>query len=226
MTSPIQEISETFGDGKITADKIRLMIEIGILVGVGTVSAFLTWLWGEFKEWSKKDKKKKRHLQVFNMGEMNLSIYEKLLYLRIKTGASRSRIYLFHNGGEFLTGAPMQKFSCTHETSAKGMSNESEKLQNCFTSVFFDKIEIVKKNNPEIYNIDHLKVESKSKFLYKSTKVAHFAILPLYKNDLIVGFIEVEWNEDPIPTLVVDFSSIFTMIRSQVEFELVKDEEN
>lgn len=225
MTPPVQEISETFGDGKITADEIRLMIEIGTLVGVGAVSAFLTWLWGKFKEWRRNRKKAKKHLQLFSMDQTNLSIYEKLLYLRIKTGASRSRIFLFHNGGEFLTGAPMQKFSCTHETSAKGMSNESEKLQNCFTSVFFDKIELVKKNSPDIYGVEHMKTDSKSKFFYKSTEVEYFAILPLYKNDLIVGFIEIEWNDDPIPSLVLDFSSIFTMVRSQIEFELMKDSE-
>ena len=81
MTPPIQEISETFGDGKITADEIRLMIEIGTLIGVGAVSAFLTWLWGKFKEWRRNRKKKKKHLQLFSMDQMNLSIYEKLLYL-------------------------------------------------------------------------------------------------------------------------------------------------
>jgi len=225
MQPPIQEIHDSFGDGNISPSEIRMMIEIGALAGVGVVSAIITWLIAKIKQYKRDKKKKLKHSQIFEMTGVNLNIYEKLLYLRIKTGASRTRMCLFHNGGEFLTGAPMQKFSCTHETSAKGMSNEAEKLQNCFTTIFLDKIDMVKKNDPNIHSVEHLKLESKSKFFYKSTEVEFFAVLPIFKNDLIVGFIEVEWNEDPIPSLVIDFSSLFTMVRSQVEFELMKETE-
>lgn len=223
------------GDGHISIMEVNTFVEYGILLGTAIVSAFgAAWLAirgkarvDKKKERSKRKKEEERErLEIFDDKNTNLSIYEKLLYLRIKTGASRARICLFHNGGKFLTGAPMQKFSCTHETSGKGVSNESEKLQNCFTTVFFDKMELIKKNNPEIHDVETLKLESKSKFLYKSTEVNFFAILPLYKNDLIVGFLEVEWNEDPIPSLVIDFSSVFTMVRSQVEFEMMKSEED
>lgn len=223
MQPPIQEISDSFGDGKITPNEIGIMVEIGALIGVGIFSSVVTWAVSKIKQHKKDKKNKLKHSQVFEMTGVNMNIYEKLLYLRIKSGASRARICLFHNGEEFLTGAPMQKFSCTHETSSKGMSNESEKLQNCFTTVFLDKIELIKKNNPDLHSVENLKLESKSKFLYKSTEVHFFAVLPIFKNDLIVGFIEVEWNEDPIPSLMIDFSSIFTMVRSQIEFELMKE---
>lgn len=223
------------GDGHISIMEVNTFVEYGILLGTAIVSAFgAAWLVirGKVKVDKKREKtrrKKERDreekFEMFDDKNINLSIYEKLLYIRIKTGASRARICLFHNGGKFLTGAPMQKFSCTHETSGKGVSNESEKLQNCFTTVFLDKMEQVKKNDPKIHVVEELELESKSKFFYKSTEVNFFAILPLYKNDLIVGFIEVEWNEDPIPSLVIDFSSVFTMVRSQIEFEMMKQPE-
>jgi hypothetical protein len=144
------------------------------------------------------------------------------MYLRIKSSADRTRICQFHNGGKFLSGTPMKKFTSTHETTSKGVSNESEKLQNCVTTVFHDKIMVIKENDPKIRFVSDLTIDSKSKSFYKSTEVEKFAILPLYKNDLITGFIEVEWNEGSTVTYPESFESIFTMVRSQIEFEMMK----
>jgi len=122
-----------------------------------------------------------------------------------------------------LSGTPMKKFSSTHETTSKGVSNESEKLQSCVTTIFYDKIMAVKENDPRIRDVSDLMIESKSKNFYKSTEVEKFSILPVYKNDLIIGFIEVEWNGGSEITYVNDFESIFTLVRSQIEFEISKE---
>jgi hypothetical protein len=79
-----------------------------------------------------------------------------------------------------------------------------------------------KENDPKVRNVSDLTIESKSKNFYKSTEVERFAVLPLFKNDLIVGFVEVEWNEGSEITYSEDFESIFTLVRSQIEFEMMK----
>jgi hypothetical protein len=81
----------------------------------------------------------------------------------------------------------------------------------------------VKENDPRVRSVSDLMIESKSKNFYKSTEVEKFAILPIYKNDLIIGFIEVEWNGGSEITYVNDFESIFTLVRSQIEFEISKE---
>jgi hypothetical protein len=91
------------------------------------------------------------------------------------------------------------------------------------TTIFYDKIMAVKENDPRVRSVSDLMIESKSKNFYKSTEVEKFAILPIYKNDLIIGFIEVEWNGGSEITYANDFESIFTLVRSQIEFEISKE---
>jgi hypothetical protein len=212
---------DEFGDGKISASEIKTMVEIGVLFGTVVVSSFMTWFVA--KVLKKRKEKNKLNKETMDYTESNTRIQERIMYLRIKSGASRVRLCMFHNGGEFYSGISMSKFSCTHESSAKGVSNEIENLQNYLTSMFSDKIARIKKNDPEIHSVSHME-EGKSKFLYKNNEVSFFSILPVYKNDMPVGFLEVEWNEDPIPSLVLDFVSLFTLVRSQIEFEILRRE--
>ena len=87
-----------------------------------------------------------------------------------------------------------------------------------------DKIIAVKENSPRIRFVSDLTIESKSKNLYKSTEVEKFSILPIHKNDLIIGFVEVEWNEGSEVTYINEFESLFTLVRSQIEFEVSKED--
>lgn len=221
ISDAVVAVKDELGDGKISATELKIMIEIGILFGAALVSSVVTWFFGKYIK--KRQQKNKINKETLDYSESNTRIQERLMYLRIKTGASRVRLCMFHNGGEFYSGIPMSKFSCTHESSAKGISNEQENLQNYLTTMFSEKISLVRKNDPEIHSVQHM-VDSKSKFLYKTNEVDFFAILPVYKNDNVIGFLEVEWNEDPIPSLVIDFTSLFTLVRSQVEFEIIRRE--
>jgi hypothetical protein len=218
---------ERFGDGRVSMTEINTYLEFGILIGTAFISA-IGAAWIALKEKSRRDKKKeqekchKETTSIFDDKQKNFQIYDRLMYLRIKSSADRVRLCQFHNGGKFLSGAPMKKFTSTHETTSKGVSNESEKLQNCVTTVFHDKIMAIKENDPKIHFVSDLTIESKSKNFYKSTEVEKFAVLPLFKNDLTIGFIEVEWNEGSEISYPNDFESIFTLVRSQIEFEMMK----
>lgn len=222
------EIVPQIGDGRVSFTEVNTFLEYGVLIGTAVVSAFgAAWLAAKqkIKQEKKKEleKKQKETISIFDEKNNNFQIYDRLMYLRIKSSADRVRLCQFHNGGSFLSGTPMKKFTSTHETTSKGVSNESEKLHNCVTTVFLDKIMAIRENNPKIRLVSDLTIESKSKNFYKSTEVEKFAVLPLFKNDLIVGFIEVEWNGGSQISYMNDFESIFVLVRSQIEFELLKD---
>lgn len=218
------------GDGQISVLEISSYLEVGILLGTALFSVISGFLLARRNENKKKRasekektlKDKEQELRIFDDKNEDFLIYDRLMYLRIKSSADRVRLCQFHNGGKFLSGNPMKKFTCTHETTSKGVSNESDRIQNCLTTVFLDKILVVKENDPRVRRVSDLLVESKSKSFYKSNEVDRYALLPIYKSDLIIGFVEVEWNEGSINEHESDFNSLFTLVRSQVEFEMMK----
>ena len=55
--------------------------------------------------------------------------------------ADRAYIFQFHNGSYYISGRSQQKFSCTHETVAKGISRESEFSQNYIISNYHTYID-------------------------------------------------------------------------------------
>jgi hypothetical protein len=203
--------------------QLNRFLEFGILFGAFLFGIYMTW-----KRFTKKSsllkKTRKEEKSFMDVDKRNMKIYEKLMYLRIKSDASRVRICLFHNGGNFLCGDPIKKFTCTHEMTSSSVSNESQRFQNAIASVFIEKINIVKENSPKIRSLNELTLdESKTKYLYKATHVRRFSILPLKQNDLVIGFIEIEWNqEEPKMILEGTFESFFTMVKSQIELEMMK----
>lgn len=211
-------------DGRVTISELGFYVELGILVGTAIVSAFsAAWVVLNRKKKMEKNMEIEENVSIFDEKNKNFQIYDRLMYLRIKSSADRVRFCQFHNGGKFLSGTPMKKFTSTHETTSKGVSNESEKLQNCLTTVFLDKVLAVKENSPKVRLVSELTIESKSKSFYKSTEVEKFSVLPIHKNDLIIGFVEVEWNEGSEVSYPNDFESLFTLVRSQIEFEVGKE---
>lgn len=224
MIEILSTVTSSF-DGKVTPSEFSFYLELGILVGTAVVSAISTALvLINRRKKQEKSKEVEENISIFDEKNKNFLIYDRLMYLRIKSSADRVRMCQFHNGGKFLSGTPMKKFTSTHETTSKGVSNESEKLQNCVTTVFLDKVIAVKENSPKVRYVSDLTIESKSKSFYKSTEVDKFAILPIHKNDLIIGFIEVEWNEGSDVSYANDFESLFTLVRSQIEFEVSKED--
>jgi hypothetical protein len=198
-------------------------VEKGMIAGIFLFGIYLAWK--KMMEKTFVRRKKKREEKIFmDVEQRNMRIYEKLMYLRIKSDASRVRICLFHNGGNFLCGDPIKKFTCTHEMTSSSVSNESQRFQSAMASVFIEKINMVKENSARIRSLAELTLdESKTKYLYKATHVKRFSILPLKQSDLVIGFIEVEWNqEEPRMTLEGTFESFFAMVKSQIELEMMK----
>ena len=66
--------------------------------------------------------------------ENSENVYVSLEYLKDESNSDRVYIMQFHNGGHYISGKSQQKFSCTHEICAKGISRECELSQNHLVS--------------------------------------------------------------------------------------------
>lgn len=127
-------------------------------------------------------------------------IHETLTDLRIKAKADRARIGHFHNGGKFLDGTPMKKFSITHESCERGVSYDGGNLQNILVTMFWNLIQIMRDNEPKIHTTVNMP-DGYFRSYNMSNGIDSYAILPIMKQELYIGFIELEWfDSDHVPT--------------------------
>lgn len=147
-------------------------------------------------------------------------VHETLTSLRILCGANRARIAHFHNGGKFLDGTPMKKFSITHESCEKGTPYDGANLQNILVTMFWNLIETMRLNNTNIMTTDNMP-DGYYRSYNKSTGVVAYAILPILKQDLYIGFIELEWFDiDNVPINLKSFRHDFEQAKDFIELEL------
>jgi hypothetical protein len=92
------------------------------------------------KELLQKRAAKKEHC-IVTYTKQNNNIQKAIDYLLSELNASRVHVYEFHNGDHFYSGGSQQKFSCTYESLAAGVSAESLNLQNLRISTFNNFIE-------------------------------------------------------------------------------------
>lgn len=147
-------------------------------------------------------------------------IHETLTSLRVKAGADKARIGHFHNGGKFLDGTPMKKFSITHESCERGIPYDGGNLQNILVTMFWDLVETMRHDNPKIFLSEDMG-EGYFRSYLKSNGVVAYAILPIMKQDLYIGFIELEWTDmEKLPKSDFSFGNIFVQSKDDIELEL------
>jgi hypothetical protein len=150
-------------------------------------------------------------------------IHEMLTSLRINMDADRVQIGQFHNGGRFLEGSPMKRFSVSHESCSPGVSMEYPYLQNVLTTIFWDMIEMVKEDDSKIRLTKTLTEESSLRVYNESKNIDAFIILPLRKQELYVGFVRVEWNDkNNVPSDTDDTMRLMERYRSFIELEIIR----
>lgn len=148
-------------------------------------------------------------------------IHELLTALRLQMNSSRAQIAQFHNGGKFLEGSPMKRFSVSHESCNFGVSMEYPYLQGVLATIFWDIIEILKENDPKIRFTDSLNDESSLRVYNNSKGIDAFAVLPILKGELFVGFVKVEWNDrNEIPSDFQDCERTLEQYRAFIELEI------
>lgn len=148
------------------------------------------------------------------------NVHDLLTTLRVESGASRAKIGHFHNGGKFLDGSPMKKFSITHESCMRGVPYDGQQLQNIHVTIFWDMVERMRDNDGMVHRTEDMR-DGYFRSYNKSNDISAFSVLPIIKQDLYVGFILLEWMEEQIPPYTdPSFVTQFMQARDYIEVEL------
>lgn len=205
---------------------LQTWFEIGIAVS-GIIGGIVAGLLYSKRQLCIEKKKEIEDSSIGGRGGCNFqakhtTIYETLIGLRVKSNACRARIGHFHNGGKFLDGTPMKKFSITHESCERGVPYDGANLQNILVTMFWDLIETMRQNNPKVHMTDSMR-DGYFRSYNKSNGIVAYAILPIMKEDLYVGFIQLEWfevNKLPTNDEMKKLSVAFEQSRDYTELEL------
>lgn len=155
-----------------------------------------------------------------NFERCHTVVHETLSTLRIRSGAERVKIGQFHNGGKFLDGSPMKKFSVTHESCELGTTYSGNNLQNVHVTMFWDMVDDMRLDTPKIHWSTTMKAGYFRSY-NNSNGVVAYAILPIMREDLFVGFILVEWfDANKVPRGTKDFEALFSRCREYIGLEL------
>jgi len=119
-------------------------------------------------------------------------IHETLTELRVKTNCARAQLVQFHNSGEFLDGISMKKLSLTHESLEKSVSSEMGIKKDLLLSMCIDGLNLLIKNDPEVYVTDSLN-DSWCKQLLQNSNVISFSFLPIRRHNQTIGYVMCQW---------------------------------
>lgn len=154
---------------------------------IGGVVVFIT-KFQKFLKYAKTNKGLKQ-----NFLRIHSELDEYLTELRIKLKACRVGLVRFHNGGNYLDGSSIMKFTTTHESCKIGIDSSLDTSQGLLITRFIDMIELIQKDNSKLtYTIDLKDSHFKG---YQETKgTIAFTLLPLKCNKgLNLGYIICEW---------------------------------
>ena len=137
--------------------------------------------------------------------------------------AARCQVMQFHNGGQFLDGSSIKRFSLTHESCRTDVSETRQTRQDVMLTMFGEMLELVTANKsipiltsslPDCHWKRHL----------ESNSVVMFALIPLRNaNGMnIIGGLSLEWCSW-VKADAVDEEDVSVMIeekRRYIEAEL------
>ena len=147
-----------------------------------------------------------------NFISVHSQLDEYLTELRIKLNACRSSIVKFHNGGHYLDGASILKFTTTHESRKNGVESSKDSSQGLLITRFIDMLEMNQKDSSQLmWTIDLKDTHFKG---YQETKgTIAFSILPLKSHKgLDIGYVICEW---------CTYDNVEDMIQEEISYEMV-----
>ena len=121
-------------------------------------------------------------------------IHEWLTELRVNLYASRAYISQFHNGGEFLTGTSMKKFSLTHESCYTGVAETKKSRHDVLLTLYPELLQHLQKNTPQLVMTTELP-ECYFKRTLEMNGVVMLSLLPIkcLRGIKTIGYISLEW---------------------------------
>jgi len=214
------------GSSNFSYSSIDFWINIGsAIVGlIGGMLASVTYLKNRIVFW-KKQEEIDAAITVDDIRRYG-QVQEILTTIRNSCDADRVQILQFHNGGKFLDGSSMKRMSVTHESCSYGVAYEYMHMQAVLATLLWEKIEMVKKDEPQIYIVKNLS-ESTLRTYCRSKGTEAFAVLPIRKDTLVIGFVNLDWlDEETIPSNPIEFATILEEQRNYIELQLAKEGKN
>ena len=95
--------------------------EIGMIIAAITVGAAAVLI-PLLKHKNRINKEPKGVSMDGDFWKIHSNVHERLTQLRIESDCARAQIAQFHNGGHFLDGVSMMKFTITHESLGIGIT--------------------------------------------------------------------------------------------------------
>jgi hypothetical protein len=96
-----------------------------------------------------------------------------------------------------MDGISMRKFSLTHESTEKGVESDGARIQGYLCSMFLPLLTQVTEDIGKVRYLQDLK-DSYVKQYFESRNVEAFSVLPIRINNLITGFVLVQWCSSKI----------------------------
>ena len=191
-----------------TVDVFGSWAEVGMVIAA--ILAGFLMIYPMIKNFRVSKKKKRTHPTSESFLSMHSRIHEYLTELRVVLDGCRTLVCHFHNGGEFLDGTSMKKFSLTHESTNPGVSDVRLDSQDVLLTLYVELLEHVVRNDPKPVLVRDLP-DCHWKRVLESQQVVLFSLIPLYdvSGAVITGFLCTEWcslsKADEVDERMVEF---------------------
>jgi hypothetical protein len=159
----------------------------GILLGVPMLKHFMNKRKQKFCIW-------KEPPTSLKFVRLHTKVHEHLTELRVRGDAARAQVMQFHNGGKFLDGTAMKRFSLTHESCRTGVSETRDSRQDIILTMFGEMLETVTSNEPTPVLTSSLP-DCHFKRHLEANSVVMFSVVPIRNASgmSIIGCLSMEW---------------------------------
>ncbi len=186
----------------------KLALELGLIVGTALGGISIGYLIKRLRVWMAKKKAAQasedphddQSTTLLGNSRTHVEINESLTELRSVLNAERAQVGQFHNGGNFLDGSPVKRFSVSHESCSSEATHGAVQMQNVLLSLFWDVVPLLKENQAVGRLVSDMQ-DCYYKSVLQNSGVHAFALLPLRqwhaktKKSQIIGYVLVEWGD-------------------------------
>ena len=148
--------------------------------------------------------------------EENQKIQDVLAEIRLKLNTGRTCLLQFHNGGTYLDGSGIKKFSLTHESCESGVSETSRDRHDVLMTHYLDMLSVISEKDSSPRLVSDLDDNIFRRHL-ESVGTTIFSIYPVTSlgSSRVVGMILAEWtewekienvNDEDITSIIIDGS--------------------
>jgi transcriptional regulator with GAF, ATPase, and Fis domain len=211
----------------VAAFDAATLFTICTYVGAGVAGLLIGFIPNFKKKKKVKQLPPKTECKMYDIGSVDFAnkhhrIHEYLTEFRVRSGCDRAIICLFHNGGHYLDGNSIKKFSASHESCKSSTTSAALSRQSIPVTLLWKKMDLIRRDSPDIQHTDKLD-DGNFKAYEERNQVQSFATLPIKSGDLITGFISAEWTEnstESLPTNESEFEDMFTQYRALIQLEM------